>query len=434
MIEHEAVTPTPLWRNTSFKILWGGQFAAQLGPGVGAVLYPIVLMDEGASPALIGTLTFGLGVAAIAARLPGGALADRFDRRGVMLVAQGTRALGMGLLCFGLFTGTSWLLWLVMCVALVDVLGNEAYRFAERAALRHIVHPSQLSQAVGQHEARNQIISMIGPVVGGWLMLLSRALPIGVVALGQAGAALGLVFVKERLQNERETAPPRGGPRPRGWTEAFSWIRANPAVRVLLIGCVPPNLVISGVMLTIVMAGNEAGVGTGQIGTVFGVAAMGGIAGALCASTLLRRFSPRAILLAVLWLLPVMVLATGSLIDHWTVLFPLAMAVAMAPLLSIILATYQLLTTPDRLQARVASTCTFITGIAAPLGPLIAGFGLQYSGTMPLFFGFAMLMLGVALLITLLPSTRRLSSLPRAAVAPMGEPPQQTPPSAKDVP
>lgn len=434
MAEPENAVPVSLWRNTSFKILWGGQFAAQLGPGVGAVVYPIVLMDEGATPALVGTMTFALGVAAVAARLPSGALADRFDRRAVMFWAQGARALGMGVLCLGLFTDSTWLLWLVMGVALVDVLGNEAYRFAERAALRHIVHPSQLSKAVGQHEARNQIVSMLGPIVGGWAMVLSRALPIGMVALGQAGAAIGLMFVKERLQNAPVRENPPAGPRTRVWTEAFSWIRASPAVRVLLISCLVPNLVISGVMLTVVMAGGEAGVGTGQIGTVFGVAAMGGIAGALCASALLRRLSPRVILLAVLWLLPPAVLATGVLIDHWTVVFPLAAAMAMAPLLSIILATYQLLTTPDHLQARVGSACTFITGSAAPLGPLVAGFGLQYSGTMPLFFGFASLMLGVALLVTLLPSTRRLSALPRVTAASDGEFPQQAPPRTKDTP
>ncbi|PWV57408.1 MFS transporter [Nocardiopsis sp. L17-MgMaSL7] len=425
--------PAPLRRNRSFHILWTGQFAAQLGPGMGAVAYPVILLDLGGTPALTGSVTFLLGVAAVAARLPGGAAADRFDRRALMIVAQGTRMLAMAVLCLGLLTGATWLLWLVVFVALVDVVGHEAYRFAERAALRHIVRPSDLSAAVGQNEARNQIASLIGPVLGGWLMAASRTLPFGAAALGHAVAAIGLLFVRERLQSPRTPAERGAGPRRRVWTEAFSWIWARPELRVLLLSCVTPNLVITGVVLTVVMVGAEAGIGTGQIGTVLGVASLGGIGGALGASALLRRFSARGLVLAALWWLPVTVLATIPLIDHWTVVFPLAAAMAAAPLLSIILGTYQLLNTPDRLQARVGSACTFVTGIAAPLGPLAAGFGLQFAGTLPLFLGFTLLMLVVAVWVSFDPSTRRLSSLPTSPDRAPGNPPDHAPPSAKEV-
>lgn len=428
------LVPAPLWRNRSYVILWTGQFAAQLGPAMGAVAYPIILMDEGGTPAFVGTVTFALGVAAVAARLPSGAAADRFDRRAQMFVAQSVRALAMMVLFTGLVTGTGWLLWLVVAVALVDVVGNEAYRFAERAALRHIVLPTQLSGAVGRHEARNQIVSMFGPVLGGWLMVVSRSLPFGVAMVGNACAALGLLFIGKRLQHPREPEQESRGRRFLEWTEAFTWIRERPALRVLLLSCAVPNLVVSGVMLGVVMAGDEAGVGTGQIGTVFGIASLGGIVGALGASYFIRRFSPKTLVLAVLWGLPPMVLATGHLVDHWTVVLPLAAAMAMAPLLSIILATYQLLITPDRLQARVSSACTFITGATAPLGPLIAGFGLQYAGPLTLFSSFSLLMLGVAVTITFLPSTRYLSLLSQVSAGPEEQGPREISPSPKDEP
>ncbi|MFE1165833.1 MFS transporter [Nocardiopsis sp. NPDC058789] len=425
--------PAPLRRNRSFRILWTGQFAAQLGPGMGAVAYPVILLDLGGTPALTGSVTFLLGVAAVSARLPGGAAADRFDRRTLMIAAQGTRALAMVVLCLGLLTGSPWLLWLVVIVALVDVVGHEAYRFAERAALPHIVRSTDLSAAVGRNEARNQIASLIGPVLGGWLMAVSRTLPFGAAALGHAFAAIGLLFVRERLQHPRTPAARGDGARLRTWTEAFSWIWARPELRVLLLSCVAPNLVITGVVLTVVMVGAEAGVSTGQIGTVLGVASLGGIGGALGASALLRRFSPRGLVLATLWWLPITVVATIPLVDHWAVVFPLAAAMAAAPLLSIILGTYQLLNTPDRLQARVGSACTFVTGAAAPLGPLAAGFGLQFAGTMPLFLGFTVLMLVVAVWVSFDPSTRRLGSLPPSPDRSPGNPPDHAPPSAKEV-
>ncbi|MFE9245141.1 MFS transporter [Nocardiopsis sp. NPDC006938] len=426
-------TRAPLRVNRSFRILWTGQFAAQLGPGMGAVAYPVILLDLGGTPALTGSVTFLLGVAAVAARLPAGAAADRFDRRALMIAAQGTRMLAMAVLCAGLFTGATWMLWLVVVVALVDVVGHEAYRFAERAALRHIVRPGDLSAAVGRNEARNQVASLVGPVLGGWLMAASRALPFGAAALGHAFAAFGLLFVKERLQDPRTPRGSGDGGGHHTWTEAFTWIWARPELRVLLLSCVTPNLVITGVVLTVVMVGAEAGVGTGQIGTVLGVASLGGICGALGASALLRRFSSRTLVLAALWWLPVTVVVAIPLVDHWTVVFPLAGAMAAAPLLSIILGTYQLLNTPDRLQARVGSACTFVTGVAAPLGPLAAGFGLQFAGTPPLFLGFTLLMSVVAVWVSLDPSTRRLSSLPASPDRSPGTPPDQAPPSAKEV-
>ncbi|WP_433700886.1 MFS transporter [Nocardiopsis sp. CA-288880] len=428
--------PVPLRRNRSFRILWTGQFVAQFGPGMGAVAYPLVLLDSGGTPALVGTVTFALGAAAVAARLPGGAAADRFDRRALMIGAQGSRALAMGFLVLVLVVvgDSTLLLWAVVAVALVDVVGHEGYRFAERAALRHIVPPSQLSAAVGQNEARNQIASILGPVAGGWLMAVSRVLPFGAAAAGHAVAAIGLVFVRERLQGPREPAASVEGPRRRRWTEAFSWIGERPPLQVLLLAGAAPNLVINGVMLTVVMVGADAGVGSATIGAVLGTVGLGGICGALGASALLRRFSPRTLVLVTLWVLPLTVVAAIPLVDHWSVVFPLAVAVAMAPLLSIILGTYQLLTTPDRLQARVGSACTFISGAVAPLGPLVAGFGVQYTGTPLLFSGFALLLLGVAALVTALPATRELTSFPRQPDRPAGKSSDEAPPSAKEAP
>ena len=403
--------PAPLRRNRSFRVLWSGYFAAQLGTGMGAVAYPVVILEVGGTPALTGVITFAAGTAAVAARLPCGAAADRYDRRRLMFGAQMTRAAAMGTLAVGLFTGSSWVLWLVAAVAVVDTVGHEAYRFAERAALRHIVHQEQLPDAVGQNEARNQVAALIGPALGGWTLALGRSVPFGLAALGHLLSGLGLFLIRERLQTARDGAAARR-PGLRDLRPAFTWIAGRPEIRVLLLGCVAPNLVVGGVTLAVIMRAGQEGAGGPQIGTVLAVAGLGGGVGALAAPRLMRSLSPRTLYLSVLWALPPMVLALAPLAGHWSVVFPLAVILACAPMVNVLLGTYQLLTAPDHLQARVGSACTLITGLAAPLGPLIAGFGLQYGGVLPLFAAFAAFLGLVATLISLMPSSRLLANLP----------------------
>src|SRR5262245_39198189 len=74
-----------LWRNRPFAIFWGGQTLSLLGSGMAFVALPLLVYTTTHSIQLMGAITALMGVGSFLAGLVSGPLADRFDRRGMML-------------------------------------------------------------------------------------------------------------------------------------------------------------------------------------------------------------------------------------------------------------------------------------------------------------------------------------------------------------
>src|SRR5580704_11356169 len=89
----QAERPVPLWRNLQFQTLWLSQAASSLGTGVAELAYPLAILALTGSPGRAGLFaameTAGMAIGA----LPGGQLADRYDRRSIVVLAETMRAL-----------------------------------------------------------------------------------------------------------------------------------------------------------------------------------------------------------------------------------------------------------------------------------------------------------------------------------------------------
>src|SRR4029450_11839145 len=86
----------PLRDNVDFRRYWIGQLASDLGTQVSLVAFPLLVLALGGTPAQAGGIATGSLVARLICRLPAGVLADRYDRRRVMLWADGVRAVALG--------------------------------------------------------------------------------------------------------------------------------------------------------------------------------------------------------------------------------------------------------------------------------------------------------------------------------------------------
>ena len=83
--------PVSLWRNRDFTLIWLSQALSELGNSIAALAVPLLLLGSGHSPAQAGLVgTIGL-VVIVVGRLPAGVLADRVDRRRVMLICDAVR-------------------------------------------------------------------------------------------------------------------------------------------------------------------------------------------------------------------------------------------------------------------------------------------------------------------------------------------------------
>lgn len=108
--------------------------------------------------------------------LPAGALADRVDRKRLMIASDAIPMLGAASIVAALWLGRPSYLQ----VALVAFLDGGLFitsHICERGALPHLVAPEQVQDAVAQNEARYFGASIVGPPLGGLLFAVSRALP-----------------------------------------------------------------------------------------------------------------------------------------------------------------------------------------------------------------------------------------------------------------
>jgi MFS family permease len=89
----QPLTPVPLRRNSGFRLLWIGQVLSDTGTGAAFIAYPLLVLaltHSAVTAGVVGTVRL---MVELMLGLPGGALADRLDRRLMMIVCDATRAI-----------------------------------------------------------------------------------------------------------------------------------------------------------------------------------------------------------------------------------------------------------------------------------------------------------------------------------------------------
>ena len=166
----------PLRRNRDFMLLWGGQTLSELGSQFSLVAYPLLVLALTGSAAKAGVVGFAKTVPIAVFALPAGALADRVNRKHLMVACDGVRAIALVTIPVALAAGGVPYA-VIVAVAFIDGSGFVFSYVAERGALRQLVAREQLGEAVARNESRTFAANMAGPPLGGLLFGLGRAIP-----------------------------------------------------------------------------------------------------------------------------------------------------------------------------------------------------------------------------------------------------------------
>jgi predicted MFS family arabinose efflux permease len=181
---------------TGFRRFWAGQAVSSLGDAFAFVAIPLLVFDATRSVAAMGTVS-ATGVAAqVVAGLFSGAVADRMDRRKVMIACDLLRTAVYGLvpLCWAL--GFRSMLVVYVTIAIGGMLGN-LFSVAYVAALPEIVGPDRLQQANGQMAATQSLAYVLGPLLAGLIAArLGSAAALAVDALSFLGSAASLAVLR----------------------------------------------------------------------------------------------------------------------------------------------------------------------------------------------------------------------------------------------
>lgn len=183
--------------------LWTSASLSNLADGVMKVALPLVAVRYTDSPALIAGLTFAFTLPWLLFALTAGALADRLDRRRLMLIANAARALFLAFLTVATLTGIGSI-WMLYAAALCIGVAETVYDTSAQSILPQLVPRDRLSRANGRlYAAELTANQFIGPPLGGFLVATGVALAFGTPVLLWVAAIGMLLLLRGRFRADR---------------------------------------------------------------------------------------------------------------------------------------------------------------------------------------------------------------------------------------
>lgn len=359
-----------LGRNRDYRALWVGQAVSNLGISVSSFAYPLVVLAATGSPLKAGVVGSVLAGTAFVLRIPAGVLVDRWNRRAILvgcdLGRAGNAAAFAIVLAMGHFFYPQ-----VLLVAFVEAALGVLFGPAEAAAVRRVVPPAQIRQAVAANQSRGALPGVLGPALGGALLSVGRALPFVADAVSYLVSCLCVVSVRTTLQE----ALPRER-RAHVWADLLTglrWIRQKRFLRTLLLLFMGFGLIFGSIGLIVLVLARDHGASAAQLGVMFAITSLGGVAGALSAPTLLRRLQPATSVISFAWIAAGATFAIAVVHSPYGYGIAGAIAFFFVPPLNALAFGFVAEQAPDALQGRVTSAAIQIASLAAPVGPTIAG-------------------------------------------------------------
>jgi MFS family permease len=402
--------PAPLRRNPEYLRWLVGDLLLDMGTGIGAFAFPLIAFMVTGSLGATGMVALVQGLGGLVGMIPGGLLADRYERRRLRLLAGVTGALLQGVLVAVLLTGAAGAA-VLGGIAFLDRLRGSMLGGASNAMLKQIVPPAQLPRAVSVNQGREAAVEMASGPVGGALLGLSMALPPLAQLLGSLGSTAATLTMRRRYHPRAVgTAPTTVREDLR---EAVAWVGSQPIrLQMLAIACAV-NLGANGLIFTVLLDLAEAGVPATRIGLLNTVLAAAILLGAFAAPRLVDTVPTGVLAIAPVFLMALVALflpfAPGML---W---IGAAYAVLGVGLPAINASSQGFFThiTPVAMQGRVSALMRLVSSSLMPLAPAVAGWGLALAGILPTMLVFAAILALGALVGLLGPHLRRVPTAPQ---------------------
>ena len=159
-------------RHANFRLFWSGNFLSNIGTWMQNVAQGWLVLTLTANSA------FWLGVVGFAASIPfllftlfGGVIADRVNKRNLLLVTQ----TAMMLLAFAL-AALTWLkmitVWEVIALAFLNGMANAMNTPSYQALVPRLVPRKDLTNAIALNSAQFNLSRILGPTLGGYAMAM----------------------------------------------------------------------------------------------------------------------------------------------------------------------------------------------------------------------------------------------------------------------
>jgi MFS family permease len=363
-----AVDARSLRDSRPFRRLFIGQLISLIGRQITLVAVPFQVYSLTRSALDVGLLGIVQAVPLIVGSLGGGAIADRFDRRRVLLVTQLCLALCSGLLAAGAFAGHPPLLAIYGVVAVAALVG--AVDSPTRTAIiPNLVGTDRLAGALSLNIVLFQTTLVAGPAIGGLVIAhlgLPEAYSVDVVTFSAALIAVVLLPPQGHYAVERErpiAAILRG----------LSFTRRQP----ILLGTFAMDLaaMIFGLPRAVfpVLAANTFHAGAQGLGLLYSAPGFGAVVAALSSGAVARSKRLGRIIVVSIAAWGLVVVSFGFARSLWVALVLLAIAGAADSFSAVCRTTIMQRIAPNELRGRLTSLYFMVVAGGPYLGDVETG-------------------------------------------------------------
>jgi len=386
----QAETFRSLRKNANFRLYWTGSFVSNFGTWMQTVAQGYLVYQLTGSTFMLGVVGFVQSLPFLLFALYGGVLADRLERRRLMVWTQ----IGMMVLAFllALLTLTGLVVvWHVLVIVFLNGIVNAFNTPVRQSIVSDLVPRKDLANAIAINSTQFQSSRTLGPALAGVLL--------AAVGPGWCFFLNGVSFVAviwTLLVMQVPPLPPR--PRPpalQSVREALVYVRGHALIWTLLLAAGIPSLFGMAYMFLLpAFAETVLDAGPAGLGVLQSAVGIGALAGALTIASLPARLRGGATMLAALVVLGLALAAFGA-----SQAFVLSVAALFAVGFSQMVYNNLRMTfvqglAADEMRGRVLSLLTLATFGLQPLGAIEAGALASVIGP-----GLAMLLNGAVCLV-----------------------------------
>jgi predicted MFS family arabinose efflux permease len=303
-------------RYPAFRWLLTALAVSQIGDWLYNLALVVLVYDRTHSAAWAGVTTAARVVPVVALGPLGGVLADRFDRRRIMIVSDLAR---MGLMVLLAAVAAARLpILLAPLIAATATAFSAPYLPCVAAVTPRVVDDADLPGANAARSAVAGLGIIVGPALGGLLLLLGSpafAFALNAVTFGLSALALLAIRADGAFATRRAPGQPAG--LFREIAQGAAALRAHPAALRLVGADIMCSTLYGTQTVLLLIVARGLGLGAQGYGYLFAAIGVGGLLGTALAGRASRVSRPRLVLAAALLAagLPTMLLA----VTHWPV-------------------------------------------------------------------------------------------------------------------
>jgi len=401
----------PLRRDRPFVVYFGASVVSFVGMQIGRVVLPTLVFQLSGSALRTGLLVTVQTAPSVLFGLVAGAIADRGDRRRIMIVGYAATGLALAVVPVLHAVGALTVGWLYVAA----FVSASAYVWAEAAdfgALPAIVGRARLAEASSLIHGTWTVAGVIGLPLGGVLVaVIGAPAAVGVNAATFGCIAATLPMIRRPLNTTRDGTGGRPSPRRvlGDIVEGWRFIRRHRLQwPITVLGAISSIVVGGAVGLVVVYGVRQLGLpdDDGRIGLLYAFGAFGALAATTLFPLLHRRCDPGLVALRAQSLNAVALVAMA---------FTTNVAVGLGLLLvwefAITLGVVNLITlrqqiTPDTLQGRVNATVRMIATGGQALGAALGGAVADRLSLRATYLAMAVCVAGVVVTIAVSPIRR----------------------------